>query len=145
MVILIAVGTPRKLAPLLVGLVLFYGYISWQQFTHPHKRPFRDLAAYVQMVVSPQDLLINYNGQAHHLWETKYYGLTAPIYTPNGPLPFYTGTAQMTAADTIAVLPQVPRIGVISSEPVAKVILPGYKLSSLRQFGELSFSWWMLQ
>jgi len=46
-------------------------------------------------------------GAAHHLWESKYYGIFGPIYTPDGPLPLYVGTAQMTEEDTIDNLPEV--------------------------------------
>ena len=143
--LLSALGTRRQLIPVLLGLSLIYGYLSWQQFTHPTKSPFRDLAVYAKSQIRPEDKVINYNGRAHHLWESQYYGLTAPIYTPSGPLPFYTGTAQMTPNDTSENLPKVKRLGVITSEPVAQVSLPKYTLESSRVFGELSFSWWVLQ
>lgn len=52
---------------------------------------------------------IKQNGRAHYLWESKYYGLKAPIYAPSGPLPLYVGTAQMTAEDTISHWEQIDR------------------------------------
>ncbi|KKU29074.1 MAG: hypothetical protein UX80_C0006G0017 [Candidatus Amesbacteria bacterium GW2011_GWA2_47_11b] len=142
--LLLALGTRRQLVPMLLGLGLIYGYFSWNQFIHPSKRPFKQLAAYVKSEQRSGDYLINYNGRAHHLWESKYYGIPAPIYVPGEPLPLYVGTAQMTPQDTISSLPAwiSGRLGVISSEPVEQISLPGYRLTEVRRFGELSVGWW---
>ena len=142
--LLLALGTRRQLVPLLLGFGLVYGYFSWYQFTHPTKRPFKQLAMYVKSEQRSGDYLVNYNGRAHHLWESKYYGIPAPIYVPGKPLPLYVGTAQMTPQDTISSLPAriSGRLGVISSEPAERISLPGYRLIEVQRFGELSVSWW---
>ncbi len=140
--VLLTTGTRKQFIWIGLLLLLIYGYLSWNVFTSPTKRPFREFAAYVKTQVTPTDSLINWNGKAHHIWETKYYGIPAPIYTPNGPLPLYVGTAQMTATDTIDKLPNKDRIGVIASEDPREISLPGYKMDLVRQFGELRFMWW---
>lgn len=141
-IILTGLGTRRWLRPGLLLLVALYGYFSWQQFTQPTKRPFRELAAYVKTEKREGDYLVNINGQAHHLWESKYYGIPAPIYTPKGPLPLYVGTAQMKEEDTIGSLPKVEgRLGAITSEAVESVSLPGYRREEDKQFGDLAIIW----
>ena len=143
MAILIALGSKKKTLWALAGVVVMYGGISWRQFTHPKKLPFRELAAYVKNERRPEDRLVNYNGQAHHLWESKYYGIGAPIYVPGAPLPLYVGTAQMTTGDTVKELPDAGgRLGVIASERVENINLPGYKLIKAEVFDRLTFSWW---
>jgi len=143
-VVLIVAGTAKKWGyGLLVVLLCIYGYVSWQQFSHPTKRDFASLAAYVKSEQKEGDALINYNGAAHHLWESKYYGIPAPIYVPGEPLPLYVGTAQMTEEDTIKELPKVEgRLGVISSEPISEIELPGYELTEEKGFAGIGFSWW---
>lgn len=125
---------------LLLGL---YFWFSLNLFNTPRKRPFRELATYVKAEQKAGDVLINYNGRAHHLWETKYYGIPAPIYVRGAPLPLYVGTALMEESDTISALPSpAGRLGVIGSEPVDMIDLPGFKLLKFERFGELSVSWW---
>jgi len=142
--VLIVLGTKRLAMGVVLFLILIFGAQSWQQFTHPSKRPFRELAAYVNETKREDDFLLNYNGNSHHLWESKYYGIPAPIYTPNGPLPLYVGTAQMKDGDTVDVIPRFSgRLGVIASEPIDKIELPGFVLSDYEEFGSLRFSWWL--
>ena len=140
--ILLLATTPRRLSFLpLAFLLLLWTTNATLYFTHPTKRPFRELATYVKSTKNPQDALINWNGAAHHLWESQYYGIPAPIYLPHGPLPYYTGTAQMTPEDTISTLPPAPKIGVIASEPADKIALPGYTKTEVTTFGPLTFIW----
>jgi len=113
--------------------------INYYYFLNPTKRPFRELADFIK-TQAPHLTLINYNAAAHHLWESKYYGLQAPIYSPQ-PLPFYTGTALMEAGDVITKLPDETQIGVITSAPLEEVKIPGYHLFKSQQFGSLSFLW----
>lgn len=142
--ILLIVGVKPKYLPLALIILAIYAGSSYLIFTHPVKRPFRELASFVKLQLTSGDSLINYNGRAHHLWESKYYGIGAPIYVPGDPLPLYVGTALMEKGDTIGLLPEVSgRLGVIASEPVDKIELTGFKLSEAKQFGELSFSWWL--
>jgi len=113
--------------------------INYDYFWHPTKRPFRQLAEFIKAEAAGLPL-INYNAASHHLWETKYYGLEAPIYSPQ-PLPFYTGTALMNEGDIIATLPDQSPIGVITSASVAEVRLPGYHLDQYHQIDSLKLLW----
>ena len=142
-VILTTLGIRGRFRAGLFMLLVLYGYVSFTLFTHPTKRPFRELAAYVHSEQLECDFFINYNGRAHHLWESKYYGISAPIYTPAGPLPLYVGTAQMTAEDTVAKLPeQALRLGVITSDPAETIVLPGgFRRAGIKEFGELKVVW----
>ncbi len=143
MVILLVLGSKKWVWPVLVLLMMVYGYQSFNQFTHPGKRPFREMANYIKEVRTEDDFLLNYNGRSHHLWESKYYGIPAPIYVPGEPLPLYVGTAQMKSEDTVAKIPKIKgRLGIISSESVGEIEIPGYKVTEYKQFGELRFSWW---
>ena len=121
---------------LLAGIFIFN---SWNYFTHPTKRPFRDLANYVKAERVKDEALINYPGDAHHLFESKYYRLDAPIYTHGGDMPFYSGTALMDKEDQIKTLPNAKYIGVITSQAKEKVTLAGYKMYDSKQFGSLWF------
>lgn len=144
MMVLLGLGTKKQFSAVLVVMIVIFGWLSWTQFTHPTKRPFRDMASVIKQEKKDGDVLINYNGSAHHLWESKYYGVPAPIYSPGGPLPLYVGTAQMKSEDVVYELPTIKggRLGLITSDSVESVVLPGYKLVENKQFGQLSFSWW---
>ncbi len=141
--ILIFLGTRKYFGVIAVLLMLFYGVVSFNLFNNPSKRPFRELSDYIKQEIKEGDYLINYNGAAHHLWESKYYGVFGPIYTPDGPLPLYVGTAQMTEKDTINELPKNEgRIGAISSVKIEEIELDGYYLLDSKNFDSLSISWW---
>jgi len=144
MSVLIVVGMRKWAWPALLLLLALYIYSSVGLFTHPTKRNFRDLANYVKQHEQPGDFRINYNGKAHHLWESKYYGIDAPIYTPNGPLPLYVGTAQMTDEDTIQAIPSdISRLEVFTSESVEQVKLPKeWGLEESKEFDELKVLWY---
>ena len=137
---LILTSQRRKISNLFLGVIITcLLFNNYYYFTHPTKRPFRQLAEYIKKE-APQLTLINYNAAAHHLWESKYYGLEAPIYAPK-PLPFYTGTALMAKDDIISRLPEEKKFGVITSAPIEEVNFPGYYLIRFQQFGELKFLW----
>lgn len=139
----------RKVSWLLLGvLTILLLLIDFNYFTHPTKKPFREFAAYVQSVKKGDDYLINWNSAAHHLWETKYYQIPAPIYNPEtGELPFYVGTALMTKDDVINKLPsgkeaaKINRIGVITSGPIEEVFIPGYTKIEEHATGPLKIIW----
>jgi mannosyltransferase len=161
-VMLILASNLRKfgiyLALVFIGLLVF---IDYSYFTHPTKRPFRELASYVLEVKKGDDYLINWNSAAHHLWESKYYGIPAPLYIPqNVALPYFVGTALMTKDDIINKIPdkidvpcpqnitckspnsiKVNRVGVITSGEVAEISLPGYTELESKSFGDLKFVW----
>lgn len=127
-----------SLLPLAISLFSLF-ILEYHYFTQPTKRPFRDYAHYVKLRTANFPL-INYNGRAHHLWESKYYGLDAPIYAPQ-PLPFYAGTALMSPEDTIQELPQAPIIGLVSSTPPEEIFLPGHQIVEEKRFDSLFFCW----
>ncbi|MBU0619327.1 glycosyltransferase family 39 protein [Patescibacteria group bacterium] len=141
--ILLASGRRKFSLALITILSLALLIINYHYFTHPTKRPFKELAQYIKQQIQTDDYLINYNGSAHHIWETKYYGLTAPIYVPEGELPYYVGTAQMTPKDTVAQLPDKRRIGVIGSVEPESMVVFNYQLDTYKKFGPLSFSWFI--
>lgn len=141
--ILIFLGTRKYFKVVAILLMLFYAVASFNLFNSPDKRPFKEMANYIKQEIKGDDYLINYNGAAHHLWESKYYGVFGPIYTPDGPLPLYVGTAQMTEEDTINELPKIEgRIGAISSVRIEEIELDGYYLLDSKNFDGLSISWW---
>ena len=135
----------RKGSLLLITLLLvIFAVIDINYFTHPTKRPFKELASFVEENQKPGDAIINWSGSAHHLWETKYYHIPAPIYLPEGNLPYYVGTAQMTHDDTVREIPaNAQRVIVVTSDPVEKVKLAGYKQADVNTFRELKVIWFV--
>ena len=126
----------RKISlPPLGILIVVMAILNFTYFTHPVKKPFRQLALYAAKEL-PQATFINYNGAAHHLWESKYYKIKAPIFSPT-PLPFYTGTALMQPDDVIKTLPPVKNIYAITSENPKNVTLPAYKEGKIIDFSNL--------
>jgi len=144
--LLLASNLRRISLPVVAGLLIFFVIIDSFYFTHPTKRPFREFAAYVNEAKRGDDMLINWNSAAHHLWESKYYGIPAPIYTP-GPLPYYVGTALMTKEDILSALPSgkavkgINRIGAITSGPIEEVSIPGYTKVDVKVFEPLKIVW----
>jgi hypothetical protein len=149
---LIVSSRARKLTGiLLAAIVAVFAIIDFHYFTHPTKRPFRELAAYVKETRQEGDFLINWNAASHHLWETKYYGIPAPIYVPGGEeLPFFVGTALMEEEDVISKFPEgTARVGVVTSGPVDEVNLPGYTLDVIKNLrhpwagaADINFVWY---
>ena len=142
--ILILVSNRRKYSGIALGILLaLFIIIDVDYFTHPVKRPFREMAAYVKQTKEPEDLLINWNSSSHHLWESKYYQIPAAIYVPEGELPFFVGTAQMTDEDVLKTIPpEAERIGVITSGSVDEIDLPGYTEGEVKTFSDLKFTWY---
>jgi len=143
---LILVSSRSKLSIIsLAILAIFFGTIDYQYFTHPTKLPFREYSAYVKSNLKEGDFLINWNSKSHHLWETKYYGIPAPIYIPptGGELPFFVGTALMEKNDLIKEIPKnTKRVGVVTSGPIDEIVLPGYTEMEAKTFGDLKFVWY---
>ncbi len=131
-----------SLVAIFVALVVFFS-ADLYYFTHPIKRPFRELATFVKEVKRGDDYLINWNSSAHHLWEAKYYGIPAPLYIPEGTkLPFYVGTALMADGDIVSSLPKkVNRVGAITSGPIEEITIPGYTKGEEKVFGTLKVVW----
>ncbi len=138
-------GGNRKLIKIMVlGLVLFFVYLGGNKFLNPKKRDFRTFSEVIKEQIRKDDVLVNYNGGAHHLWESKYYGVEGPIWSPGGPLPYYVGTAQMKESDVIYALPEVKgRLGVISSNGLEDTILPEeWTMESYEEVGGLKIIWY---
>lgn len=130
----------RKLSLVFLVIIIFsLATVNWRYFLNPTKRPFRDLANFVKQQ-APGLTRVNYNATAHHLFESKYYGIPAPIYAPT-PLPFYTGTALMTKEDVIRTLPKKNEILLISSESPEKINLPPFKIEKSQNFDGLYLLW----
>jgi mannosyltransferase len=140
---LVVASNGRKFTGILIGfLLILFGIIDYNYFIHPTKRPFREMASYVKQTQKSGDILINWNSKAHHLWEAKYYEIPAPLYVPEGNLPYYVGTAQMTDSDILRKFPDVQRIGVITSGEISEIKIPDYEEESTKTFGELKFVWY---
>lgn len=142
--LLLASEKRRLSLPLVLILIVLFTIVDWHYFTHPSKKPFGQLATYAKEVKREDGFLINWNSASHHLWESKYYGIPAPLYVPAGTqLPFYLGTALMTRDDIISSLPKkINRVGVITSGPIEEIALHGYTLNEAKVFGELKFVWY---
>lgn len=102
------------------------------------------MSTYVKETMHKNDLLINWNSSAHHLWESKFYGIPAPIYIPTqGDLPYYVGTALMETSDTIREIPDnTKRVGVITSGPLEEIKIEGFKVEDKKEIGNLKFAWY---
>ncbi len=126
-------------------IIIFFVIIDYHYFTHPTKLPFREMSVYVKDTQKDGDILINWNSSSHHLWETKYYGMPAPIYIPEGAgdLPFFVGTALMEESDIIRKIPEsTQRVGVVTSGNVDEINLPGYTEMEAKQLDSLKFVWY---
>lgn len=147
--ILLASERRKYISGLFVALtVLAFLAIDIHYFTHPTKRPFREFANLVLENKRGDDILINWNSSSHHLWETKYYGIPAPLYIPEGELPYFVGTALMEKDDIARTLPvridkktKLSRIGVITSGPIDEISLEGYAYKEHLEVGDLKIVW----
>jgi len=148
---LLLASNRRKLTTIILAfLVIIFIMIDFHYFTHPTKKPFRELARYVKDTRQERDFLVNWNAASHHLWETKYYDIPAPIYIQGGgELPFFVGTALMQESDIAVSIPKdTVRVGVVTSGSVDEVALPGYTEEEIKTFrapapggGEIHFVW----
>ena len=142
---LILASQRRKYINLLFAILIgLFVIIDYHYFTHPIKLPFREMSQYVKSTKSENDFLINWNSSSHHIWETKYYGIPAPIYIPGeGELPYFVGTALMEEGDVIHELPGgIERVGVVTTGPIEEIELPGYTESEIAEYGRLKFVWY---
>ena len=145
MLVLVSSRSKLSIIPLAI-LAIFFGLMDYQYFTHPAKLPFREVATYVKESKTEGDYLINwYSNGTHHIWETKYYGIPAPIYDPGeGELPFFVGTALMEEGDITSEIPQnTKRVGVVTSGPIEEINLPAYEQEEIKEFDGLKFVWYL--
>lgn len=128
---------------LLLVIMLLFAIIDWHYFTNPVKIPFRDLATYVKQTEVRGDFLINEDAGNHKLWESKYYGIPAPIYNPGATeLPFFVGTALMEKGDIVSTLPKdAKRLGIITYKNGSDIQFKGYAVLTEKRFGNLNFVW----
>lgn len=143
---LIVASERRNISNILLAVVLaLFILIDFSYFIHPTKLPFRNLANYVLEKKRGDDYIVNWNGASHHLWESKYYGLNAPIYlTSKANLPFFVGTALMTPNDLVYSIPKNAfRVGVITSGPVDEVKIANYTEKEVHPFGNLKLIWFV--
>ncbi len=141
---MILLGSNRRRVSnlILILIIICFVIIDFNYFIHPTKRPFRELSSYLKSETKQETFLINWNSSAHHLWESKFYGIDAPIYNPSGELPYYVGTAQMKSEDIIKEIPRnFQKIGAITSGPVEEVKIKNYKATSHKSFGDLKVVW----
>ena len=147
---LVVSSNPRKITYFLLSvLIVILIIVDFHYFTHPTKRPFRKLSNYVKSTRQEGDYLINWNAASHHIWETKFYGIGAPIYIPGeGELPFFVGTALMEEGDIIHELPEnINRVGVVTSGPIDEITLSDYAEEEAKIFkaspegADIKFIW----
>ena len=145
-VVLILVSSRSKISiiPLFI-LVIFFGIINYDYFAHPQKLPFRQYSEYVKSELREGDFLINWNAGSHHLWETKYYGIPAPIYVSpeGGDLSFFAGTVLMEESDIIRDIPEsTERVCVVTSGSIEEINFPDYEQGEFKEFDSLNFVWY---
>lgn len=128
---------------LIYALIAIFAFTDWHYFTNPTKIPFRDLAAYVKKTEPKNVLIINEDAGNHKLWESKFYGIPAPIYVPNGEkLPYFVGTALMEKTDIINSIPEdVNNLGVITYKEGSLLKFDGFMTTTEKRFGDLNFVW----
>lgn len=129
---------------ILIGIVaVIFGITDFNYFSNPVKLPFRQYSQYVKSVSDKRDILINWNSSSHHLWETKYYNIPAPIFIPEGKgdLPYFVGTALMDKNDIIRSIPEnIENIGVVTSGNVEDVKIAGYtKNEDVVEFDKIKY------
>lgn len=143
MIILVTARSKITFIPLIVSLITF-AVIDVHYFTNPTKLKFRQMAEYVIQTKNENDVLINWNSSAHHLWESKFYNIGAPIYIPgDGELPYYVGTALMEKSDVIREIPKNSgRIGVITSGSWDEIEIEGFDVEEKKEIENLKFGWY---
>ena len=143
MIILVTCRSKITIVPLITTLLIF-AVIDVHYFLTPKKLPFRQMSTYVKETMHKNDLLINWNSSAHHLWESKFYDIPAPIYiSSKGDLPYYVGTALMEESDIIREIPEnTKRVGVITSGPWEEIKIEGFKIEDKKEIGNLKFVWY---
>ena len=122
--------------------MITFSIIDYNYFIHPAKLPFREYSEYVKSVSEKRDYLINWNSNgSHHLWETKYYNIPAPIYSSGGgDLPYFVGTALMDKNDVVRDIPEdANTVGVVTSGNTEEVKLPNFIQNEVKEFNGLKY------
>lgn len=122
-----------------IGLLLINMYI----FQHPVKQPFRDVAKFIYSTYGKDKLIVNYYTSALHYFELKHYGTNVKIYSPQGTLPFWVGTALIDPRDILSQLPREKTILVMASGDINHIYIKGYQEIRRERFGDLYLLWFM--
>ena len=133
-----------KISNILIGaVIILYAMVDWFYFTNPAKIPFQNLAVFVKETRVENSLIINEDAGSHKLWEAKYYGIPAPIYSPEGnELPFFVGTALMAEEDFVDDIPdETLSLGVITPKEGASLKIEDFITTEEKRFGNLNFVW----
>lgn len=104
-----------------------------------NREPFKELAQYIKSRQTKEVGLINLG--TTHIFESRYYRLEAPIYAPNGNIPFYIGTALLEKDDIINKLPDKPYLIAIADQKEKEINLPGYWHKVSSRFGGINVHW----
>ena len=123
------------LIQLLSLLVILFTLNAKRYITKTDNRePFKELAIYIKSQTSPDIAVINL--EATHIFESRYYGLKAPIYISEGQIPYYIGTVILEKEDTITTLPERQFLLTITDSS-EQTNLPGYRYLSKKTFGNI--------
>jgi len=141
--ILLATGKRKISNYIMWAVIILFVIIDFSYFTNPTKIPFNNLARYVLETKEEGDFIINEDAGSHKLWESKFYGIPAPIYVPEGnELPFFVGTALMEKNDLVSEIPKdTKNLGVITYKSGAELKFPSFITVEERSFNDLNFVW----
>lgn len=131
----------RIALPLLILMIMGLFFINIHSFQNPVKQPFRELAQFIETTYGQDKIVVNYYTDALHYFELKHYDVNVKIYSPNGPLPFWVGTALVDKNDVLEEVPKEPTLLVMASGDIKKIQIPGYQELRRRQFRDLYLLW----
>ena len=135
--ILLASQRKRLTTPLLLFVIAGLLFVNIHTFQNPVKQPFRDVANFVFQTYGKDKTVINYYTRALHYFELKHYGVNVKIYSSQGPLPFWVGTALIDPNDVLQTSPTDRSLLVMASGDMSRVAFPGYAELRRQQFGSL--------
>lgn len=134
----------KKISTMLLTLVTIgLVFANIYSFQRPVKQPFRDVAAFIHQTYGKDKMVINYYTDALHYFELKHYGVNVKAYSPNGPLPFWVGTALIDPRDILTNLPKDKTLFVMAGGQVGRVGIPGYDMIRQERFGNLYLFWFL--
>ncbi len=142
---LILATSKRGVASFITLILILSMYISadLNYFLNPGNLPFREYSKFVKQDLNKADYTINwYSDGTHHLWESKYYKVDAPVYlTDQEQLPLLTNMRSIVAnSDIISKIPDdKKRVGVITSGDPKSVKISGFYQDEVKEFGRLKY------
>ncbi len=137
---LLATNTKKTGTIIVCILIVCYTLVDGFLFMHSVREPFAELSNYIKTNKQQNDIVINQTPT--YIWESKYYGLKAPIYTGGQQVPFFFGTALLEAGDTVNQIPLPEKstiyiIGDNNSPELAQAKSKTIKTSEVKEFGNL--------